>query len=73
MKTDTQKLAAAIAAVYSHLSTTGHAGYAPSETEPVQAQTLLPQAPPIPLNIWGMSGRQTQMQANSMMQWRAFK
>ncbi|MBU1194830.1 MAG: hypothetical protein KKE62_14530 [Proteobacteria bacterium] len=73
MKTDKKKLAAAIAAVYAHLSTTGQAGYAPSATEPAQAQTLLPQVPAMPLNIWGMSGRQTQMQANSMMQWRAFK
>lgn len=73
MKTEKKKLAAAIAAVYAHLSTTGQAVYAQPETESAQAAALPAQALAVPLNIWGMSGRQTQMQASSMMQWRAFK
>ncbi len=87
MKTDKKKLGAAIAAVYAHLSTTGQAVYAQPETEPAQvtallaqatallsqATALLAQAQATPHNTWGTSGRQTQMQANSMMQMRAFK
>lgn len=95
MKTDKKKLAAAIAAVYAHLSTNEQVVYAPSVEAGAglapapnqvaallsQAATLLAQAtallgaqaPAAPNNAWGASGRQTQMQANTMMQTRAFK
>ena len=72
---DKKKLAAAISAVMTYIKTGEEAAAynVPETSEPVGAapvvvQTILPSQ-----NTWGISGRQTQMQANSMMQLRAFK
>lgn len=75
MKKDKKKLAAAIAGVYAYLSTYEQAAAAAQAAEPVQEQVqpqtqILPGPQP---NIWGISGRSAQMQANTMMQLRAFK
>ncbi len=73
---DNKKRAAAMAAVYAHIKT----------SEECQAQLLAEQGDaagagsfvgpgfsgPGP-NIWGMTGRQSLMQANTMMQLRMFK
>ncbi len=74
MKTDKKKLAAAISAVYAYLSSYENVAYVPSEDGALQdaAQQNIMVAGPQP-NFWGMSGRQAQMQANTMMQMRAFK
>jgi hypothetical protein len=73
MKTDKKKIAAAIAAVYAHLSTTEQVYYAPPAAEALPGMIMQSQAPAVSPNVWGMSGRQTQMQANTMMQLRVFK
>ena len=76
---DNKKRAAAMAAVYAHIKT----------SEERKAQALAEQAEqgdaakvgsfvgrdffgPLP-NIWGMTGRQSLMQANAMMQLRMFR
>ncbi len=74
---DKKKLAAAISAVMTHIKTSEEASayYAAEASEAmvepqaaIQAQQVL-----APSNAWGMSGRQSQMQANTMMQLRVFK
>ncbi|CCK81285.1 hypothetical protein [Desulfobacula toluolica] len=72
---DKKKLAAAISAVFACIKTSEEAAaYSVSgaygsvpETGAQQPQIMQPN------NIWGISGRQTHMQANSMMQLRMFK
>ncbi len=72
---DKKKLAAAVAAVTAYIKTGEEAAYAAQQ----QAQPESPQMQKAvfqvmgPGNIWGISGRQTQMQANTMMQMRMFK
>ncbi len=68
---DNKKLAAAIAAVYAHLTTCEPA--VASQSEIVPEQEISFREPVSAPNLWGLSGRQYQMQANSMIQWRAFK
>jgi hypothetical protein len=72
---DNKKMAAAISAVMTYIKTSEEAAaYCAAEAPetlgaaPVVVQQILP-----PQNAWGLSGRQTQMQANSMMQLRMFK
>lgn len=74
---DKKKLAAAMAAVFAYIKT--------EEEAAAQFAQAAPQASEAPViqqvinqivgqsNVWGISGRQTQMQANSMMQMRMFK
>lgn len=68
---DKKKMAAAMAAVYMHIRTVEEASAAaqmPAEPEPEVAP-----APVYQMNTWGLSGRQTMMNANTMMQMRMFK
>ena len=73
---DKKKLSAAMAAVFAYIKTSEEAAafQGPPVLEPVsqlavQQSVQVMQEP----NIWGISGRGTQMQANSMMQMRMFK
>lgn len=73
---DKKKLAAAIAAVFACIKTSEEAAAAysvPGAYSPVQEPAV--QQPQVmqPNNIWGITGRQTHMQTNSMMQLRMFK
>ena len=74
---DKKKMVAAISAVMTYIKTSEEASAYYAAEAPgalaesqitIQAQQVLP-----PQNSWGMSGRQTQMQANTMMQLRMFK
>jgi hypothetical protein len=66
-----KKMAAAIAAVSAYIQSEEEAlclqAAAPSEAPPKG-----PSAPAGPVNLWGLSGRQTQMQLGTMMQLKAF-
>jgi hypothetical protein len=70
---DKKKLAAAIAAVSAYIKTSeeSSAYYASQALVSSGAEQIATQ--PQQHSIWGISGRQTQMQANSMMQLRMFK
>lgn len=73
---DKKKFAAAIAAVSAYIKTGEEAAayqaqqQAQPETAQIQqaASQIIGQG-----NVWGISGRQSQMQANTMMQMRMFK
>ena len=74
---DEKKLAAAMAAVVNYMKTQEEAAAYQSQAAAYQVDPLYNQ-PNVQLmtgsvNIWGVSGRQAQMQANTMMQMRAFK
>lgn len=64
------KITAAVSAVMAYIKTEEEAvcmagmGTAPAPTPP---------APTTPLKLWGISGRQAQMQMRNMMQMRAFR
>jgi hypothetical protein len=64
------KITAAVSAVMAYIKTEEEAvcmagmGTAPAPTPP---------APTPPLKLWGISGRQAQMQMRNMMQMRAFR
>ena len=66
-----KKITAAVSAVMSYIQTEEEAicmasmAYGP-------APEAAPQ-PPAPLKLWGISGRQAQMQMRNLMQMRAFK
>lgn len=76
---DKKKLAAAISAVFTYIKTSEEAADFASQQSmsPDMAaqscQTIIQQTIVQQGNIWGVSGRQTHMQANSMMQMRMFK
>jgi hypothetical protein len=73
---DKKKRAAAMAGVYAHIKT-GEEAYARHTAEQADvvdakdpaARMLIGHTP----NIWGMTGRQSLMQANTMMQLRMFR
>ncbi len=67
---DKKKLAAAMSAVFAYIKTSEEAAFHTAQAlEPgVQLHQVMQ-----PGNLWGISGRQTQMQANNMMQLRMFK
>ncbi len=73
---DAKKRAAALAAVYAHMKTSEET-HARQMAE--QAQTAGIREPAFGMltghapNVWGMAGRQSLMQANTMMQLRMFK
>jgi len=70
---DKKKLAAAMAAVFAYIKTSEEAlAYASQQGQAVPVEPQAPQVIQTP-NLWGISGRQTHMQANSMMQMRMFK
>jgi hypothetical protein len=68
-----KKLAAAMAAVFAYVKTSEEAAvYSAGQVIPLP-DIALTQGLQQPGNVWGMSGRQTHMQANSMIQLRIFK
>ena len=72
---DKKKLAAAMSAVFTYIKTPEEAAAfnAAQALEPVnEVESQLHQIMQ-PVNIWGISGRQAHMQANTMMQMRMFK
>ena len=73
MKMDKKKLAAAMAAVFAYIKTSEEAALISGVPEPVQEPAVQPWQVMQQNNIWGISGRQTHMQANSMIQMRMFK
>ncbi len=72
---DKKKASAALAAVAMVIKTQEEAVQypVPEIPEPEPEVAILCQPAAQPLNIWGISGRQTHMQANAMMQLRMFK
>nr|NJM04912.1 hypothetical protein [Desulfobacula sp.] len=72
---DKKKMSAALAAVAMVIKTREEAlaCSAPEISEPETQAPILTQPAAQPFNTWGISGRQTQMQANAMMQLRMFK
>lgn len=73
---DKKKLAAAMAAVFAHIKTSEeasayHAQQEASADPQGPVQTVVQQI--VQGNVWGISGRQTHMQANAMMQMRMLK
>ncbi len=74
---DKKKMAAVTSAVMTYIKTSEEASayYAAEapETLPESQISIQTQQVQSPQNTWGMSGRQTQMQANTMMQLRMFK
>ncbi len=68
-----KKLTAAMAAVFAYIKTSEEAASIPGVPELVQELAAQPVQVMQQNNIWGISGRQTHMQANSMMQLRLFK
>ncbi len=69
---DKKKLAAVTSAVMTYIKTSEEASayHAGGASETIAESAVAVQ---VPQNAWGMSGRQTQMQANTMMQLRMFK
>ena len=72
---DKKKLAAAMSAVFTYIKTSEEAAafnaaqaFAPVNEVGSQLHQIMQ-----PVNIWGISGRQAHMQANTMMQMRMFK
>jgi len=72
---DKKKLGAAMAAVFAYIKTSEEAAacYIPEVPGPGLELLAQPSQVMQPDNIWGISGRQTHMQANSMMQMRMYK
>ena len=73
---DGKKLSAAMAAVFTYVKSEEEAAAYHSQAAAyvdVPVQTGGVQQVHVQENIWGISGRQAQMQANTMMQMRAFK
>lgn len=75
MKMEKKKLAAAMAAVYACIKTAEEASACAvaEETGPVRESSAAACQVIQQSNLWGVSGRQAHMQANSMMQLRMFK
>lgn len=71
---DKKKLAAAMSAVFAYIKTSEeaafHAAQALEHSGEAGAQLHKVMQPG---NLWGISGRQTHMQSNTMMQMRMFK
>ena len=68
-----KKFTAAMAAVFAYIKTSEEAASISGVPELVQELAVQPVQAMQQNNIWGISGRQTHMQANSMMQLRLFK
>ncbi|MDM8514595.1 hypothetical protein QUF76_00215 [Desulfobacterales bacterium HSG16] len=68
------KMTAIAAAVMNYIKTEEEAAIALSamSSAPVVEQVQTQQMPPVQVNMWGMSGRQSQMQMRNMMQMKAF-
>lgn len=71
---DNKKLAAAVAAVYACVKTSEEAAaMQAAESAAVEGSGAGAQIPGQMPNVWGLSGRQAQMQGGTMMQLRMFK
>lgn len=70
---DKKKLSAVMAAVFACIKTSEEAAVIPEAPEWVQELAIPSSQVVQQSNIWGISGRQTHMQANSMIQMRIFK
>ncbi|WP_457553045.1 hypothetical protein [Desulfobacula sp.] len=72
---ENKKLSAAMAAVFAYIKTSEEAAafLVPQISEPIQDFVVPPNQVMQQTNLWGISGRQSHMQANSMMQMRLFK
>lgn len=72
---DKKKMAAAMAAVYMYIRTGEEAAAMAAAQAPAEDQPAAPEAPAaaVMANVWGMTGRQAMMNANTMMQMRMFK
>lgn len=69
---NTKKVSAAISAVMNYIKTEEEAIYIQSMAVP--AVEPIPEAyAAAPMKLWGMSGRQAQMQMRNMMQMKTFK
>ncbi len=70
-----KKISAAISAVMNYIRTEEEAIYIQSLAAPAveAAQAAYAAAAMGPVKLWGMSGRQAQMQMRNMMQMRTFK
>ncbi|MFC1489500.1 hypothetical protein ACFL6B_06625 [Thermodesulfobacteriota bacterium] len=66
-----KEIAAAISAVMQYIQTEEEAVYMQSLALPPEALALPVAA--APMKLWGMSGRQAQMQMRNLMQMRTFK
>ena len=64
-----KKIAAAMAAVMAYIKTEEEAASMLSQAPAPEQGAFLP-TPPV--NLWGMSGRQSQMQLGSLMQLKVF-
>ncbi len=69
---DKKKLAAAMAAVTAYIKT-GEVAACQDLAASDMIQGPLPAMPSSQMNLWGVTGRQSLMQANTMMQLRMFK
>ena len=67
-----KKAAAAMAAVMNYITTEEEAICIQSMAAPVEPPSPAPYAA-APVKLWGMSGRQTQMQMRNLMQMRTFR
>jgi hypothetical protein len=66
-----KKITAAISAVMQYVKTEEEAVYMQSMALPPEASAMPVDAAPV--KLWGMSGRQAQMQMRNLMQMRTFK
>jgi len=67
-----KKAAAAMAAVMNYITTEEEAICIQSMAAPVEPSSPAPYAA-APVKLWGMSGRQTQMQMRNLLQMRTFR
>ena len=67
-----KKISAAISAVMQYVQTEEEAVYMQSLALPPEASAM-PVAAATPMKLWGMSGRQAQMQMRNLMQMKTFK
>lgn len=65
-----KKIIAAVSAVINYIKTEEEACL--QGAIPVSVVDQLAAAPPEPVKLWGISGRQTQMQTRNLMQLKAF-
>lgn len=71
--TDRKKKIAAIAAVSHYIKSEQEAmAFAQAQESGFLSEPEIKEQPPLVLNLWGISGRQQQMQMRSMMQMKAF-
>ena len=70
---NSKKIAAAVSAVMNYIQTEEESICMQSIAEPVAATVSEPFGTTPPVRIWGISGRQAQMQMRNMMQMKTFK